>query len=726
MNMEYHIGDTKETVFFLEVADAIQRDLRIHDVFGRHIKVPIRKMQHTSAVDISLPPTFESVRHSMLIALVEQTAKAQKLRRGDDSGLEDQSSLAAALTDKASHIANLIDRFVAFACPHIFVSNLKKSCWYLRDLWDPTIQDKKMDEEHARLMDELHSQTPESQVPGNFPTEDPRIPDYCPGDLKRRLSEILATLDDSCGNQYSKEVCSKQPHPTLQSTKAVSGSLFSTALSEYALVLYKRPDNDKERISRAVEQMGEVLNVMRLCHLVILTQLDADPDWFFDISDIKGDRILTSATFAAALGSLAYSPNLAGVFAFGGIAFWVRRYLNRPKAKHDLKYEDKLAISLEILEIPRQRFGVIMENSISELLKASHSRDSERTLPRERLQRLVQDRMQVHRELPEGLVPRIHGKKKVQPTSLWMDWLLMVAEIGDLRSTIAQKLRVGVIGPTEAGKSQLLSTLTGVPADVFRPGWSLAGRTMEVQAYEPPNCPAATFLDFPGCDDQDPRMREIGRLFRAILDVVIFVYPQGSLRSETRERFLKEVADFLSKDQEKRPVRVLLSKADQIPFNRHRPDNCTNAIKLNKEMTIDDIVEYGKLGPDFSVRCRQPVRSKRTSDWGSGIVMGTETLNEIVRPYSTYAQQRYMDGKALSDCQSSKEEEPRTSEEKEPRTKEEKEPRITEKAMFRHLYDLAEEGELLWDVESLRQWLRNILPQSVPDTTRVSSEGLSW
>lgn len=138
--------------------------------------------------------------------------------------------------------------------------------------------------------------------------------------------------------------------------------------------------------------MGDVLNVTRLCHLVILTQLNANPDWFFDISDMKGDRILTSATFAAALGSLAYSPNPAGVFEFGGIASWVRCYMNQPKEKHNLQ----LAISLKILEIPRQRFGIIMENSISEFLKASHLRDSESTLPRERLQRLVQDRLKVH------------------------------------------------------------------------------------------------------------------------------------------------------------------------------------------------------------------------------------------------------------------------------------------------------------------------------------------
>lgn len=269
-----------------------------------------------------------------------------------------------------------------------------------------------------------------------------------------------------------------------------------------------------------------------------------------------------------------------------------------------------------------------------------------------------------------------------------------MARVARLRTLIASQIRIGIEGPSECGKSELLTVLTAADPDTFRAGQGDNCRTMEIQMYKDPGRDA-TFVDCPGADDKDPRIREMARLFRDMFGILIFVVPSDRSRAEAKVKALQEIADYLqlrNRSTDLRPVRILLSKADQLESSRSREDVLRNSVAESKRNVIRELRRLGSLAEDFVIHSRQAREN--------GALLTSETLDDIVQPFSTHAQMSDEGKKALSDC-------PRGVVRK-----------IEGPSLFRSLYRLAEQGDL-WDVESLREWLRGLSPNSVPNTARV-------
>lgn len=215
---------------------------------------------------------------------------------------------------------------------------------------------------------------------------------------------------------------------------------------------------------------------------------------------------------------------------------------------------------------------------------------------------------------------------------------------------------------------------------------------MELQSYSPSGYDSV-FMDCPGSDDRDERVREMARFFQEVFGVIIFVIPIERTRSQQTRESLKEIAKFLNDRHELsdlRPVRILLSKVDQLDYRGRKKEELLKAILENKELLINDLLkELKELShfDEFTIFSRQAYEGM--------ILISTETLEDIVRPYSTHSQMSLDEKRALSDC-------PEGTERK-----------IEGKTHFHNLYHLAEEGKM-WDIESLRQWLNGLSPNCVP------------
>lgn len=179
----------------------------------------------------------------------------------------------------------------------------------------------------------------------------------------------------------------------------------------------------------------------------------------------------------------------------------------------------------------------------------------------------------------------------------------------------------------------------------------------------------------------------MARLFREMFGILIFVVPCDRMRPQGTEKTLREIATYLwERKSDLRPVRILLSKADKLDFHHNRPEVFYDAVSECKKTVINDLRWHGRLSGDFVIHSRKVC--------GGMSLLVSETLEEIVQPYSTDAQMSLDDKKALFDCPVGEER------------------KIEGLKHFRALYGMAEEGKL-WDVESLRRWLRELSPNSV-------------
>jgi hypothetical protein len=480
---------------------------------------------------------------------------------------------------------------------------------------------------------------------------------------------------------------------------------FAEALRKFSRNLYDRPVDPEERIDHAINQANEVLTAIRLCHFVILTQLDAPRDWYYEAKEdivpfgihaAGGGPLLAARSvsqyLAAAVPAMEGAAGLGLVtltsvlgFAASAVAFFLGAgvyysLLPRKQLLH-VDFESKLQTSLEVLGIESSPL-----NSIAEAPLADHLKDDMQNA--ENPQTLKDWRQKLRKGIKKH--PAVKSTWLIEPTVYWSKWLFDVAKVGQLRDLIASQIRVGVEGSTEAGKSQLLTTLTGAPEEVFRPGFGANCRTMEIQLYHPLEL-SAVFMDCPGADDKDERIREMASLFREMFGIIIFVVPSDVIKSRSKatDEALQEIANFLRDHKDLRPVRILLSKADQLSFNRTKDEVFPNALLQSTKTVIEKLSRLGNLGDNFVIHSRRPC--------GDTFLLATETLEDIVQPYSTYAQMS-LDGKAaLSDCPAGEE-------------------RMIEGLRhFQSLHRMAEEGKM-WDVESLRQWLRTLSPNSVPDS----------
>ena len=697
-------GDSIED--FIAMATSMQTKLHVYDWFGQRTRLLVESMRHVSFRDISLLPTFESIRLAMIGAMVEQISKAQTLRLDDNEQLHGRRRQeAAVLTNTARRIADLIDNLVSSASPHLVASNLELACSRLNKLWAPSFQDTEAEKKTGDVRN----------MPGYLSSDEDliypmcaRVPPRCPAALKIEVEDMLLAFDKNglAAGRLGERDWENASYSSLKTVYPQCPS-FSATLSVFGQKLFVRSTEQRKRIEQAVEDTWEVLGVIRFCHLIILTQLDAPTNWFFDIPVEMNtwppfEALLAVGGFAGRLAPLSAGVGIlaaaAIVSGFGILAINVLTALASRLFADDLQleYDLKLKLSLDVLPVSedrRARHGLIQESYFVELEGFDSDADNTETL-----WKMLASRLKGKHGLGPDTVPGVRNTTSIKPKRWWAKWLQMVADVGRLRTIISDRIHIGIEGLTEAGKSELLTTLADAPPTVFRSGSSLACRTIDIQSYAPDEL-RTVFLDCPGSDDQDPRIRELSRLFRDLFDVVLFVVPCGEQRSQRTDQYLKEVADFLKERKDPRPVRILLSKIDMFTFHRGRVGEFNSKVAANKKAVVDKIREFGDLGGEFVLRCRKAVRSSQ----GTGVVIGTETLEDIVQPYSTFAQMSYDVKRALSNCALD--------------GAPDEEPMIQEPAKLRHLCLMTEQG-LMWDVESLRQWLRTIDADSVPVSQR--------
>jgi hypothetical protein len=272
----------------------------------------------------------------------------------------------------------------------------------------------------------------------------------------------------------------------------------------------------------------------------------------------------------------------------------------------------------------------------------------------------------------------------IKPDYFWSKWLFTVAQVTQLRIQLLDKVCIGVQGSTEAGKSQMLTVLTGASKDHFKPGSSSLCRTLGIQSYNSSRL-GAIFLDNPGFDDQIPQIKYMADVFQELFAIVIIVIPMERTRSEATESALGIAVNLLRNRDDKRPLRILLSRADGLDFHRKDKEVFRATLRDVKEQFMSRL--RSELGEDFT--------SFRQQKFGEGIICVPETLDDIVKPFSTHAQMDLDGIRALSDCGSNYS------------------CKIERASHFENLWELADAGEI-WDIESLRSWLRELSPGSVP------------
>ena len=677
----------------IETADAIRRTLRLHDSFGRAPLLEVQEMKYASMKDVSLRSTYESIRDAMIIGLADQMAMVQRLKLEGDGRSPERRQKSSVLTENTKIVARLVDSLVANASPHLIMEKFTHA---------------------SRLVQELWHSSPPVPPETSITREDQSVTDKmlleCPTELRNLLRKMLDSFTEYNIRQPStKKNWTEQGMPTLAQVHPKFDELART-LQNFGQELYDRDTNAEDHIEQAITQSGWVLSVMRFCHVIILTQLEAPVDLCVKVFEnnfmvpgffaflFPGWWSFTTAyswavSYSTTSGMIALGRmGLAGVFgAAAATAASVASFglflviTDRP---HHLQksFDEMLHFSLQALRLRVSKFS-IPETAITKELEVDDAKAGE-----PRVQKKWQER------LSSGLrdFPAKPRARRYQPTLFWVKWLFDVGKVGKLRSLVVDRLCIGVEGPTEAGKSLLLTTLTKAPEKVFRPGFGLEFRTTEIQSYTLPNL-TTVFCDCPGSDDQNSSIREMARLFRGLMNIIIFVIPCDNLRSQRTETVYKEIVEFIKQRREPRPFRILLNKIDTVEYDEDEPQVFEHRVIRLKKAVVEELNRLGNFPANFEIRTRQPFKG--------AIVASNESLEDIVQPYSTYAQMSKKGSRALSDC------------------KEGVKRRFGDLAEHRNLYQLAEKG-VLWDVESLRQWLRNLVPDSVPDSRgRVLQEG---
>jgi hypothetical protein len=669
----------------INTADAIRRTLRLHDSFGRTPLLEVQEMKYASMKDISLRSTYESIRDAMIIGLADQMAMVQRLKLEGDVQSPERRQKSSVLSKNAKIVAGLVDSLVANASPDLVMEKFTHASKLVQELW------------HSSAPPE----PPETSTTGENQSITDKMLLECPIELRTLLGKMLESFKERKARQPSTEtIWTEQRSSTLAQVHPKLDTLTGT-LQNFGMELYDRDTNAEDRIDQAITQSSRVLSVMRFCHIIILIQLEAPADLCVKVENsfetpgffaslFPGYWSLTTAyswaaSFNTTSGILALGwMGLAGVFGvFTGTVALVATYglflaiIDRP---HQLQtgFDEMLHFSLQALKLPISKFS-IPETAITDVLEPDDAKAGELSV-----QKKWQDRLRNGlRDFPAK--PRAH---RYEPTLFWAKWLFDVGKVGKLRRLAVDRLYVGIEGPTEAGKSLLLTTLTAAPEEVLRSGFELESRTTEIQTYTPPDL-TTVFCDCPGSDDQDSNIREMARLFRGLMNIIIFVVPCDNVRSQRTETVYKEIVEFIEQRREPRPFRILLNKIDQIEYDEDKPQAFEDRVIRRKKTAIKQLNRLGKFPANFEIRTRQPFKG--------AIVAKNETLEDIVQPYSTYAQMSKKGSRALSDCGEGVKR------------------MVGDLAEHRNLYQLAEKG-VIWDVESLRQWLRNLAPNSVPDS----------
>ncbi|EMD93596.1 hypothetical protein COCC4DRAFT_132601 [Bipolaris maydis ATCC 48331] len=701
IHIRQYIHPNESIKTFTEMADAMQ-SLRIRTSFNKTVQIHVKEMKHVSMQDVSLTTTFESIRHAMIVALADQMEKVYGLKSETQTkGTEEGSSVdverleeSRRLTRKADDIAKSIDMLVAHSSPHLVKAKLQDATQIVNQCWRTEVQ-------HARSMDEKTrtgayiSETSALKMAENSDL----IPDDCSEELRGLITRMHEDFKAAnIRSPYTEETWTNQGQPKMSTQCRDIPSLTDT-LRDFGSRLYTRThitDPDK-RIERAIKEVGEVLAVMRFCHIIIITQLDAPDGWCFKVFKehvMKGVGMVASLatgaytlyTTAGSVWSMYAMPSIAlatGWAAFAGAvgvaagfiscsmsAVAVEQLPHGPRHEQEMSFNPLLSMTIAALGGNPHSSGN-PEASLTALLEQQSSK--------------LEDFEYWKKRLEEGTRNDRSGLKYV-PTLFWAKWMHDVARVGQLRTLVSKRLYIGIEGPTGVGKSSLLTTLIG--ENVFGAGSGISNRTMDLQSYSPPSL-KAVFNDVPGCDDEAPHIREMARLFREMMGIIIFVIPSENVRSESTNTLLKGIAQFIRQRERPRPFRVLLNRVDGN-IDEEYPNEVKKQMIELKKVVVAKIKEFGPFPENYVIQTRQAIPG--------GIKLGFETIEDVVYPFSTYAQMSRQYKKTLSDCDSNVRR------------------YIKDQDKFALLFQLAE-SNTIWDIESLRGWLRGLAPDSVPKNT---------
>lgn len=639
--------------------------------------------------EASLPATLGSIRLVMIRAFVTQTSRVQDLKsKGSTSGGVHTDAEIARLDDRIKPVVQLIDSLVADASPHLMVGRLEHAFEILEELWPRDFEEASKAHQH---------------VPGGFPNAlaeekdttlaNKLIPRNCPQSLRKILSQML--LDQKTPPVTLAALSVKDWEATKRPSvkdQFINVPSLAKSLQMFSQKLYRRSTITAERTKEAIEQFQDVIGTIQLCHLIIITQLDAPYEWYCTSTEGHRKKSAAISILPSCLsGTSAWSRVLAwqlglgaativgptGGFAvlYAGTTF-VNLFLNKHKEYLNLSFPGALGITLQALGLPVSDSEPIIEKTLLDCV----CQDIPTARTTETLEKWKN-------RLTEGL-KRYPGAEtnqwSITPTFFWPQWLFSIAKTAQLRVHLHGKICIGVQGSTEGGKSQMLTVLTGAAEDYFKPGSDSLCRTLGIQSYDSDRL-GAVFIDCPGFDDQTPQIKYMAEAVQELFAVIIIVIPKERTRSEAMESALNIAIKLLRNREDFRPIRILLSKADRLEHNRNNKQVFRNTLADVKEQFMN--VLRSELGDGFTTFRQQPFHD--------GVITKSETLEDIVKPFSTHAQMSLEDTKLLADFP--------------PGT----ECKIERASHFENLCELADNGEL-WDVHSLRTWLWDLSPRSVP------------
>ncbi|KAM0401262.1 hypothetical protein ACHAQC_001943 [Fusarium culmorum] len=682
--LEYIIEDNKVFEHVGKASVALQQGVTLRDIFGRSILVKVGSVKHLGLDKASQPEILESIRLAMVRALVAQTSKVQSIRTQDASINADTPEAVTELDEKVRLVVDRIDSLVSDASPHLVIKQMGHAFAILKALWP---RDFETDQDYMVSV-------PGQWEIGESDTDLLRdVPVDCPRVLRELITNMFENQKGSTITQAgaSLKAWTNEKRPTL-TQQFENVPTLANALKRFSHDLYHRSTDSSRRTEQATSQFQDVMGVVQLCHLIIITQLDAPYEWY--CRSTEGRKKTSAAlgilpsyiswTSAPALletvGLSALSVSSLAMAGGLGAMYYSYRIFNHFLHLHseylDLSFPGVLAATLQALGLPPAEPGEMVEKTLLNHLKedAQSSRTPE-TLEKWRV------------ELEKGL-ENYPGAKDNQwsiiPDYFWAKWLFTVTEVAQLRIQLLDKICIGVQGSTEAGKSQMLTVLTGASKNHFKPGSSSLCRTLGIQSYNSSEL-GAIFLDSPGFDDQIPQIKYMADVFQELFAIAIIVIPMERTRSEATESALRIAVKSLLNRDDKRPLRILLSQADGLDFHRNNKEVFRATLRDVKDQFMSKLRK--EVGENFT--------SFRQQRFGDGIVCVPETLEDIVKPFSTHAQMDLDGIRALSDCglkYSCK---------------------IERASHFENLCELADSGEI-WDIESLRSWLRELSPNSVP------------
>ncbi|KAF4344585.1 hypothetical protein FBEOM_1483 [Fusarium beomiforme] len=693
VTLEYRIKGDNEFEDIGKASIAIQKGITLHDIFRRLTVIDVDTVRSMSLDRASLPATFESIRLAMIRALVAQMSKVQALRTDNTSRDAHSPEEVSAIDDKIKPVVNCIDSLVSDASAHLVVNRLGHAFTILKVLWPKDFE----------IGSDFHA-----SMPGAYGDEESDtgllhdIPPDCPRVLRKLITDMVLSQGSSGITRAQLSVKhwedAKRPTATKQFAKVPT---FAGALETFSHDLYHRSTDPSRRTEQAISQFQDIMGVIQFCHLVIITQLDAPYEWYCKSTEgrpitsaalgalpsyLSGTSVFSrvlASSFMESLGVGAMSAATMGVT--GGIAMLfastvaINHFLNRHKEYLNLSFPGALAITLQALGLPVAESDDIVEKTLLDRVNQDiESSRAPATLEKWRV------------KLEEGLKDYPGAKAnqwRITPTFFWPKWLFSVAQVAQLRIQLSDKICIGVQGSTEAGKSQMLTVLTGASEDYFKPGSSSLCRTLGIQSYDSNNL-GAIFLDSPGFDDQKPEIKYMADVFQELFAIIIIVIPMERTRSEATESALRIAIKLLRDQEDKRPLRILLSQADGLDHHRNNKQVFRDTLRDVKEQFMSRFRH--ELGNNFTTFRQQPFRD--------GIICKSEKLEDIVKPFSTHAQMSLDGISALADCP------PGTP------------CKIERASHFTNLCELADTGEI-WDIESLRSWLRDLSPNSVPVST---------